>query len=230
MCLTSDAVVGEMLLDTSIDRVLLEAISMNDKSLRSLLTPEEYWMVDKEMERVLGTSLELMDRMKPLYVGSYYTVMSYLSSLGLSEQPPSVDAIFQQKGKEAGLKLIGLESPSEQVRLLYNTIPVERQAKMLVEAIRDKDKSEEQAEELNKAYLSGNLDELEKMGACNSWWTDDSSVFMDERNQKWMAALPRLMKKQSCFIAVGCLHLVGETGLINQLRENGYIVEPLQFN
>ncbi len=230
LCAKSDAVVGELVMDATLSQAILDGISMNDKSLRSLLTPDEYRLVDTEMQRVLGASLELLDKMKPLYVGSIYTVMSYLTSLGLTEQPKSVDEIFQQKGKDEGLTLIGLETPKEQVNLLYNSIPVERQAKMLVEAIREKDESTLQAEELNKAYLTGNLGEIEKIGKGDQWTTEETSLFVDERNMRWMYELPSLLKDQSCFVAVGCLHLVGETGLINQLRQAGYSVEPMQFN
>jgi uncharacterized protein YbaP (TraB family) len=37
-----------------------------------------------------------------------------------------------------------------------------------------------------------------------------------------MEKLPALMKKQSLFVAMGALHLVGQTGLVNQLRKKGY--------
>lgn len=37
------------------------------------------------------------------------------------------------------------------------------------------------------------------------------------------------MKDQSLFVAVGALHLVGKTGLVQQLREKGYTVTPVNF-
>jgi uncharacterized protein len=230
LCAKSEAVVGELVMDATLNESILKGVSMSDKSLSTLLTPDEYRLVDTEIQHVLGASLELLDRMKPLYVGSIYTVMSYISSLGLSEQPTSIDEIFQQKGKDKGLTLIGLETPDEQVNLLYNTIPVERQAQMLVETVRQKDEAALQAEELNKAYLSGNLVEIEKIGKGDQWSVEETTLFVDERNLRWMYELPSLFNAQSCFVAVGCLHLVGETGLINQLRHAGYSVEPMQFN
>jgi hypothetical protein len=35
------------------------------------------------------------------------------------------------------------------------------------------------------------------------------------------------MKKEAVFVAVGAGHLVGEKGLINLLRKEGYTVTPL---
>ena len=49
-----------------------------------------------------------------------------------------------------------------------------------------------------------------------------------ERNLKWMTKLPDMMSQKSSFIAVGCLHLVGEDGLINLLRKAGYKVEAVK--
>jgi len=34
--------------------------------------------------------------------------------------------------------------------------------------------------------------------------------------------------KESVFFAVGAMHLVGEEGLIHQLQERGYTVEPVR--
>ena len=44
-----------------------------------------------------------------------------------------------------------------------------------------------------------------------------------------MEQLKIMFPKNSCFVAVGCLHLTGESGLINQLRNAGYNVEPIIF-
>jgi len=45
------------------------------------------------------------------------------------------------------------------------------------------------------------------------------------RNNQWIKQLPALMKSQSCFVAVGCMHLIGDSGLITQFRKAGYKVE-----
>jgi len=230
LCVTSEAVVGELVLDSSLNEAIIQGVSMNGKSLSNLLTPDEYKRVDAEMLRVMGAGLDLLNGMKPLYVSSIYSVMSYMQSLGISEQPISIDELFQQKGKENGLKLIGLETPKEQLDLLYNSIPVERQAKMLVEAICEKGETTNQAKQLNDAYLAGDLKVIEKIAKGEQWTPEEKALFADDRNEKWMNELPEMLKDQSCFVAVGCLHLVGETGLINQLRQAGYSVEPMQFN
>ena len=49
-----------------------------------------------------------------------------------------------------------------------------------------------------------------------------------DRNKKWMNHIPTYIANKSTFIAVGALHLPGKDGLINLLREAGYIVEQVE--
>lgn len=50
---------------------------------------------------------------------------------------------------------------------------------------------------------------------------------LDNRNKNWVVQLPELMKDKSIFVAVGAAHLAGKNGVINLLREAGYIVKPI---
>ncbi|MDD4636604.1 MAG: TraB/GumN family protein [Bacteroidales bacterium] len=49
----------------------------------------------------------------------------------------------------------------------------------------------------------------------------------DQKNDLWMKKILSAIKKQPTLISVGVLHLIGENGLINQLRQYGYTVEPV---
>ena len=49
-----------------------------------------------------------------------------------------------------------------------------------------------------------------------------------DRNRKWLDQLPSIMEEKSSFIAVGCLHLPGDDGLIEGLRKQGYSVEAVK--
>jgi uncharacterized protein len=56
------------------------------------------------------------------------------------------------------------------------------------------------------------------------------SLFVDARNKNWLKKIPDIIVEKSCFIAVGGGHLAGENGLINQLRELGFTIVPIQEN
>jgi len=54
------------------------------------------------------------------------------------------------------------------------------------------------------------------------------SYLLKERNLSWLEKIPELISNQSTMIAVGALHLCGKDGLINLLREKGYILEVVK--
>ena len=54
------------------------------------------------------------------------------------------------------------------------------------------------------------------------------AALLDNRNIQWAEILPEKMQEAPAFIAVGALHLPGDNGVINLLRQKGYQVEPIQ--
>lgn len=49
------------------------------------------------------------------------------------------------------------------------------------------------------------------------------------RNKKWIPVIKENVQKRSCLIAVGALHLPGEEGLVQLLREEGYTLKPMNI-
>ena len=52
---------------------------------------------------------------------------------------------------------------------------------------------------------------------------------LDQRNKNWIPKLENWMKQKTLFVAVGAGHLAGEQGVLQLLKNQGYIVEPV-FN
>ncbi len=50
------------------------------------------------------------------------------------------------------------------------------------------------------------------------------------RNDHWMLQLPAMLAENKTFVVVGLFHLYGQCGLIVQLRDLGYVVEPVELN
>ena len=55
----------------------------------------------------------------------------------------------------------------------------------------------------------------------------DVSPLLIERNKKWIAILDKYLQSQNCFVAVGFRHLFYKQGIIQLLRQLGYIVNPI---
>ena len=50
-----------------------------------------------------------------------------------------------------------------------------------------------------------------------------------KRNEEWIQKLPSLLEHNNCFIAVGLRHFFTKCGLIQQLKDLGYTVEPISM-
>lgn len=55
-------------------------------------------------------------------------------------------------------------------------------------------------------------------------------VLLNERNNKWIDKIIPLLEQKNLFIAVGIMHLMYKEGLINRLRQSGFVVEPENMN
>lgn len=53
------------------------------------------------------------------------------------------------------------------------------------------------------------------------------SVLLENRNKNWLPTIVQYMNKSSCFISVDLEHLKYKYGLIQLLKADGYIVEPI---
>lgn len=55
-----------------------------------------------------------------------------------------------------------------------------------------------------------------------------NDFLIQKRNENWLKILPDLLREKNCFVAVGYFHLKYECGLIEQLRNRGFIVTPIE--
>jgi uncharacterized protein YbaP (TraB family) len=139
-----------------------------------------------------------------------------------------LDTYFQQMAKKDGKKILGLETIEAQINALYGGLTMQRQIALLHEAISEEDGLKNMIAVMNKAYISQNLDELQEL-MYGTYKPEEIKAMLDNRNNQWIEQLPKLMKEQSLFVAVGALHLTGESGLVNQLRKKGYTLTPIKL-
>jgi len=226
----TDVVVGEMDMSNMLGMQLkmLKVIMMKDSTMHDLLNAEDYSLVDTQLKEVVGTGLDKLGKMKPAMLSALYEVKLYMKQNNTKKEPEAVDIVFQKAGKKAKKKIIGLETIDQQMDILFNSMSLKSQAESLLKAVKDKDKSLDQLKQLNEAYLSGDLKRMSDLSNSDDQMTpEEKKILIVNRNNNWIGQLKALMPKQSCFVAVGCLHLVDEVGLIQQLKSAGYTVEAV---
>jgi len=227
----ASAVVGEMDVTdmASMQTKIMQSAVMQNVSIKQLLKPEDYTLVDTEFKQLLGVGLDQLGTFKPMMLQTMYVGLIYLRSQNLAKQPEGIDILFQKKAKENNKLIIGLETIEQQSAVMFDSLSVNRQAEILVKSVKEKQKGIDLFKGLNEAYLAGNLAKLLELDKEDDDLTPaERKPLYDNRNNNWMKQLPSLLKKQSCFVAVGCMHLIGETGLLTQLKNAGYKVEAVE--
>jgi uncharacterized protein YbaP (TraB family) len=220
----TEAVVGEMILDSSSYPKLIKAMAMKDSTLDQLMSKEDYKMLGDYVKEATGMDIALFNKMKPVVVSTLF----YKFLIPANDKGTPMDLYFQQIAKVDGKKLIGLETLEEQVAVLFDGSSLKSQAVQLVRSAREKDKFTAEMMETNRCYREGNMDCILKfMTEEESFSKAEMDRLLYSRNRNWIKILPVLLKDKTLFIAVGAGHLPGEGGLIDLLRKQGYTVQPV---
>lgn len=221
--LKADAVITENIdIDKNASKKMFAYAIMKDKKLENLLNKDDYNFVKEKVFEIMGTSGALYNSMKPIF-----TMIMAGQLTARKEMDFTVDEFIKNIAKNNNKKLIGLETGDEAMAAI-NAITLEEQGKMLVDFFKEYDKSVRIADSIIKIYQRQDLNTLYKVYTSNDNTpeTFDKNL-VEKRNIKFTEKLIPLIKEQSVFCAVGALHLPGETGLINALRNKGYTVTPI---
>jgi uncharacterized protein YbaP (TraB family) len=227
---TSKTVVGEMLFDSTLTVKVMTASMLTGTTLDKLLSAEDYEKTSVWLKELMGYDLKMFNQLNPITIQILLMtgVQQKYYPLNLTDNV-LIDVYFQQQAKQTQRKLIGLETPEEQIHVLYGQFSYERQAALLSHYVQTREKAQEEMEALNSSYRNQELTKLEAMLSSYQYEKKETEALLDNRNKKWMNVLPDLMKEQSTFVAIGALHLAGENGLVSLLRKSGYTVKPLKM-
>lgn len=226
----AQGVVVETTLDSSAGmmQMAMRAL-MPGKSLKQLLSADDYQLVADEFKRTTGYDIAMFGQMKPIMTATMLS-MNYVESQAdtlrkFSGQP--LDLYFATEARRQAKTLTPLETMEQQMTFLFDHDPVEKQAADLVRMVREKDNMQTESKRLTDLYLAGDLDAMWRLGQAYEEKFGDLSYLVKERNTTWMTKLPQLMAVRPTFVAVGALHLPGPDGLISLLRKAGFRLKPL---
>ena len=227
-----DAVVGELDMSDMLNMQmhLMKAAIMKDTTLSDLISPEDYTLVDAEFKNVIGFGLKPLEKMKPMMLSTMYSGVLYMKLNNMKKEPEAIDQVIQKIGKKANKKFIGLETLDEQIDILFNHIPLKRQAEILVRTVKEKEESMDMTKRLNSAYIAGDLEQLQVIYTeDDDMSNEERKILVEQRNNNWVEQFKTMFAENSCFVAVGCLHLSGKAGIINQLQNAGYTIKAVKY-
>jgi uncharacterized protein YbaP (TraB family) len=224
----SSAVVGEVVIDNSMQAPMMEASMLKGTTLKKELSDTIYAKTATWFNREAGIDLAKLDQLNPLSVMIFAMAITQQKYYPSKPDQIQLDTYFQQMAKKDGKKVMGLETIEAQINALYGGLTIQRQIALLHEAISEEDGLKNMIAVMNKAYISQNLEELQEL-MYGTYKPEEMKALLEERNNEWLKQLPKLMKEQALFVAVGALHLTGESGLVNQLRKKGYTLTPINL-
>ncbi|MBI1225947.1 MAG: TraB/GumN family protein [Bacteroidetes bacterium] len=205
--------------------LMMKSFMSGGKSLSDLLSKEDYDLVKAHFDKQ-GLPLFLFERMKPMFL----TVLADTDMSGglggdgdmVSYEMKIMDIAEQQK-KEMG----GLETAEYQMSM-FDSIPYEEQAQMLVETIKSSGGESSQFDEMVKLYKNQDIVGMESMMGEDESIGGHEDLLLNQRNRNWIPIMGEMMLAQPTFFAVGAGHLGGESGVVSLLRKAGYTVQPVR--
>lgn len=205
----------------------MKYVMLNEGSFFDYFTKEQADTILMWAQQKMGMSEQAfrstMDKMKPFVVVQMATQIQFM---GKTE---SYEMTLNKIALENEMEILGLETIAEQMGI-FDSLSREQQSQMVMEGIRDTDKTIQLTKQMQEVYIRQNVDSLYMMindeGGVIS---EEQSAFLDDRNKKWIPQIKEITKSKKAFIAVGAGHLGGPNGVIRLLQKEGYTITPVEL-
>ncbi|WP_304296218.1 TraB/GumN family protein [Porphyromonas gulae] len=160
-------------------------------------------------------------------------ILSFFISLGLEsirlqgQEPMDVGVVVH--GLADGKEAVFFETQDEAwdaMQYLLFSKGLKEQAQDLLKTIRDMQKKQNPLVKLVSDYKA---QQIEGVFEGQYMTPQDMERLVYKRNARWMEKIPALLSAKPTLIAVGAGHLIGEKGLVQELRTHGYKLRPLSL-
>ena len=194
------------------------------KKLRDLLSTEDYEKVKTHFDG-MGLPFAFLERVKPMFL----SVMTDPDAMtlqmdggddgGMLSYEMQLTEMAQNQDKD----IQGLETMDFQMSL-FDSIPYDAQAQMLVKAIDSEKEDGGQLDDMVKLYKQQDIQSMYSMMNTDEGLGGFDDVLLLRRNRSWIPVMEKMMNQNSTFFAVGAGHLGGPEGVVALLRKAGYTV------
>ena len=174
-----------------------------------------------------GGSMAAMEGSEPWAV-NLGLLMGVTQSMGFRPDL-GLDRHLMERAAKAGKPAGGLETVEDQFRAM-DSVPHAEQVKGLGEFLDDPRKLVQQMGEMHAWWRAGDVARLDAdLRAEMATEAPHTYRLLNvERNRAWLPQVERRLagsKADDTLVVVGALHLLGDDGLVEQLRAKGYAVE-----
>lgn len=195
---------------------------IGDKPISEQVSAEDAAYIDSVLKVKVGAGLAQLDSIKPMALMSALMQKDFTCPMISFEQEVIKHSTKNKKETH------GLSSVEEQFSFMDKIVPAKEFALVMREL--NKFNISDMLAGLYAYYKIEDITAINKMmeglGTANA---EAYHYLLTVRNNLWVDRLPKIMKEQPTFIAVGSAHLSGQTGMIKLLQDKGYKVTPV-FN
>jgi uncharacterized protein len=195
-------------------------------TLRDSIGEARYGRVAAEAAR-LGLPLEALQQLEPWAVALALTQLEYVL-LGF-DPDAGVEKQLARRAHADGKQIQGLETVEQQIGILAS-LSKDDQAAFLEQTVTEMRDADRDTKDILRAWRSGNGAKLAAL-MSEEFRTFPSlyRALITDRNRRWLPQIERLLKaEQNYLVVVGALHLVGDGGLLQLARAEGFEPRPLQ--
>ena len=211
--------------DKSMQMQMMKLMMMKDGvKLSTLLSPEDFQIVDEFLKKNLIMSAKLFDSFKP------FMISSMLFPKMLDCEHKSVESELMKVTKEQNEEVFGLEKVEDQMKV-FDEIPYQDQVDELLKTVKgDLEKDKKELDEMMTIYQNKDIEGMLKImtDSDNKITSENQDILLNNRNKNWIPVMIKTMKDKPTFFGVGAGHLAGEEGVIKLLRKQGYKVEAVK--
>ena len=207
------------------EMIMRKGMYDNNLSLDKVLSPQTYDLLRRYCEDS-GIPVLSLNKLKPSM--AVLTLLALeLQKLGVNQT--GVDSHFYRKATTEGKKIEGLESVKEQMEFVLS-MGEGNEDDFIEHSIKDLKKTSQIINELIAAWRLGDEDKLHRIfvSQMKRDYPNLYKTLLAERNRKWLPEFERyLQTPQKELVLVGVGHLVGDDGIIEQLKKRGYRINKL---
>jgi len=194
-----------------------------EKPLYEMIPGHKFKLLDSLLKLRTGGGIGMYVNFKPFFIAGEL-VKAYEDQ----DMPFPLDMDFFQKAKKKKKKVIGIEKLEEQLAAV-DSMTLEDQADMIIDGLKDWDKSKKLYNDMTRTYLKQDIKEMMLMMKDTTLPKAFETSLIIDRNKVMAERIDKIVNDQPTFNAVGAGHLHGDEGVIALLRNKGYTLKPVKF-
>ena len=212
----------------NVNKFLQAASYANGGKLSEVMPPDAY---EKLTTMLAGSAMppSVLDRFEPWFV-NLTLLMGMAQPLGFSGEQ-GLDRHFMGRARETGKPASGLETLEQQLGVLDGA-PMEEQVYGLSQLVDDPSEVARKLNELHAAWRGGDVETLERLAIdeMKAEAPESYRLVNIDRNRAWLPQVREMLDapgEDDVLVVVGAMHLPGDDGLVEGLRNAGYQVERI---